>query len=310
MKYQILHTKEFYLNSSNQFVTTCPSCKKKKHFDLDKYSGLFNCKQCGISGNFYQYIDLINSDGKNSEYIKQLYEVGNIFKLDKIEFDNTDEDFTKPSAFIRISKVDDAYRYITRKRGFDKSLIKKYNIFQSISTDTKFANKVIFPVEDSNGIIVGFCARDMSNITEMKYYNSKGTKFSKYLFNFNNIKNNNYDFVIIVEGIFDCLRLRNFAVCSFGKKISEEQISLLQELDKKKYIIMFDDNAIKENYKYALKLCDIFPNVYVFNLPSHDPDKYFKDYMRINGNHISDYILKNSKRILSKRNIGQVIDTL
>ena len=43
-----------YTISNDELILDCPSCGKQKHFYLNKYSGLGNCKVCDFSPNLFQ----------------------------------------------------------------------------------------------------------------------------------------------------------------------------------------------------------------------------------------------------------------
>jgi hypothetical protein len=57
--------------------------------------------------------------------------------------------------------------------------------------------------------------------------------------------------VVLVEGVLDALGLQSLqipALCTFGKKISDDQIALLKRLGVKKLIIGWDADAYRESY--------------------------------------------------------------
>jgi hypothetical protein len=67
--------------------------------------------------------------------------------------------------------------------------------------------------------------------------------------------------VILVEGVFDALGVYSIgltALCTFGKKISTNQINILTELGVKKVCIAWDKDATLEIEKAALKLSKSF----------------------------------------------------
>jgi len=74
--------------------------------------------------------------------------------------------------------------------------------------------------------------------------------------------------VVIVEGVFDALGLLRYgvpALCTFGKSISDKQVSLLHELFPDELILMWDADAKREIYRAADRLYTAFPKVSVVN---------------------------------------------
>ena len=55
----------FESSSSNQAVTDCPFCGKIKHFYINRKTGLWDCKKCGLEGNIEQFL---------SYYARQFFE--------------------------------------------------------------------------------------------------------------------------------------------------------------------------------------------------------------------------------------------
>lgn len=292
MKYRLVHT-NFYKEVNNNYQCVCPFCGKELHFYMNVITGLFDCKKCGRSGNYYQYLQALKKDIDNRDLIGDKI---NFYKVELLEtVVALPNSFAYPNKILAIEKFDIYYNYFVKKRKFRSSLLSKYYCFHSDEDDYAFKERLIVPLFGVDGIISGFCGRAIKDCGK-RYYNSRGTKFSQLLFNYENILGNDYNFVVVVEGLFDSLRLDTISVATFGKKISKEQISYLLEL-KKDVIVMFDNDANKENYKYAKELSEAVENVYIFDLPYSDPDEYFKnmsDILKI-GN-----ILKGMKKIKQK----------
>lgn len=275
MKYILLHTKDFK-KPYNHYIAKCPFCEKDGHFYMNVKNGLWDCKKCGRAGNYVMYQKAISGD--DTSVINRLL---NIYKVDLIDNDEEEDiggEVTFPNDFIDIKTDDKFYDYFVNKRKFDENLINDYYIFRSSSNDYFYNNRIIIPIFDEKNVTKGFCARTILEDVKKRYYNSKGTKFSRLLFNYINIANNDYDFVVIVEGIFDALRLHKYALATFGKKLSEYQIEAILKLNKRKVILMYDSDAEQELYKYAKELTNVFEKVYIFKVPDEDPDFYFKNY--------------------------------
>lgn len=106
--------------------------------------------------------------------------------------------------------------------------------------------RIIIPIKDQAGNIVGYTARKIQSgnsnapLVSAKYLNSKGLQKGKYFFNFNDartkLKNSNNDTqrkLYIVEGLMDAVRLSSLgipAVALMGTSLSEDQVSILSNL--------------------------------------------------------------------------------
>ena len=110
---------------------------------------------------------------------------------------------------------------------------------------------------------------------QIRYRNSEGTDFSKLLGGFDEITENTRE-VIIVEGIFDQTNISNLletetddylkVVCSFGNKVSDEQIELLRTTKVKRTILLYDYNTMKQSQTFSTELSKYFDS-YVCDFP-------------------------------------------
>lgn len=127
----------------------------------------------------------------------------------------------------------------------------------------RFRNRLIFPVSDPHGVIVGFGGRALDDKEEAKYLNSPETSIynkSRLLYAVDKakteIKKNNY--AILVEGYMDVIAshqagVRN-AVASAGTSLTQDQIKLLKRYSPN-LILSFDiDTAGQEATKRGIDL--------------------------------------------------------
>jgi len=113
----------------------------------------------------------------------------------------------------------------------------------------RFRNRIIFPVFDFRGKIIGFGGRVLDD-SKPKYLNSPETHLFKkginlYGLNFA-IRNNNSRMFIIVEGYMDCISLHQYgitnAVASLGTALTINQAKLMARYVDK-VIISYDADA-------------------------------------------------------------------
>lgn len=154
----------------------------------------------------------------------------------------------------------------------------------------KFRNRVIFPVFDYRGKVIGFGGRVLDSSLP-KYLNSPETPIFKkgsnlYGLNFA-IKNSNGSRVmVIVEGYMDCISLHQCGitnvVASLGTALTTHQAKLLKRYADR-IVISYDADAA--GVKATLRGLDILKDegfdVRVLTVPEgKDPDEYIKNHGR------------------------------
>ena len=154
-----------------------------------------------------------------------------------------------------------------------------------------FENRIIFPVIDTSGNVVGFSARSMEKkpADGRKYINTNDTlAFNKRrnLYALNFAKNSKEEYFILCEGQIDVISLHmagfTNALASLGTAFSEEQAALLRRY-KSQVVICFDGDAPgrakTETVIKILSAADI--QTKVMTLPDDcDPDEFIKKYGR------------------------------
>lgn len=150
-----------------------------------------------------------------------------------------------------------------------------------------FRNRIIFPIIDLQGNVIGFGGRVLDE-SKPKYLNSSDTlvfKKSNNLFSMNFAKNNKDDFLILVEGYMDAISLYQAGfqnvVATLGTALTREQARLISRYAKKEVIIAYDsDKAGKSATSRAFSfLREVGIKVKVLSLDeTKDPDEYIKKY--------------------------------
>jgi DNA primase len=169
-----------------------------------------------------------------------------------------------------------------------------------------FRNRVVFPVIDAQGSVIGFSGRILGE-GEPKYLNSPDTLVfnkSRNLFALNFAKKTKSGMLILVEGNIDviALHLRGFdsAVASLGTSLTAGQARLMSRYASKAVIAYDTDEAGRKAALRAIPLLEkTGMSVKVVDMgDSKDPDEYLKkhgsDAFRLllerSGNHI-EYML-------------------
>ena len=179
--------------------------------------------------------------------------------------------------------------YYLKKKGFKEELILEAGLAVKSQKGTvydRFRNRVMFPVFDYRGKVIGFGGRVLDD-SKPKYLNSPETPvFNKginlYGLNFA-IKNGlKEDYIIMVEGYMDCISLHQSGitnvVASLGTALTINQARLLKRYTEK-VVICYDADLAGQNA--TLRGLEILRkvgfDVRVINIPKgKDPDEFIK----------------------------------
>ena len=136
--------------------------------------------------------------------------------------------------------------------------------------------RVIFPVFYNHEIaswqarlMVGFERED--RFPHAKYLTAPGTDLGKMIWPCSHSKT-----AVVAEGIFDALAVRRLGYrgyCTFGKKISENQIRVLRRLGVQSVLLMWDKDAQTEIADAAARLRKRFPKVLAADLTDWPSEK-------------------------------------
>ena len=205
-------------------------------------------------------------------------------------------------------------------KGYTKSQLEEYGIISESSNEI-FNNRIMIPIHNHTGAIIAWTGRIYNNSQTNKYLNSKETTIFKkgdILFNYHraNTTIKKKDFVIIVEGNMDVIRLVNNGITNcvalMGTSLSKEQTSLIKRLTNNIVLCLDNDNPGNLATKtIAQELTNNGFNVKIVLLnDTKDPDEYIikngvESFNNIVYNAISffDYKLNNLK---NKRNFSNM----
>lgn len=155
------------------------------------------------------------------------------------------------------------------------------------NTYDKFRHRVIFPIIDRRGNIIGFGGRALSPGDPAKYLNSDETLvFHKRssLFSLNFAKNTKERFLILCEGYMDVISLNQAgfdnAVATLGTAITPEQARLMHRYCEQVVISYDSDGAGQKATMKAINLLgEAGVEAKVLQMTgAKDPDEYVKKY--------------------------------
>lgn len=256
----------------------CPFCNDpSNHLGIFVDTGVFSCWRCNKSGPFVYLLKKLT--GLSNEECERIVETGTTFKESAIEQIENITKVKQNFPNVKQSKIElpEFFKLITPD--IDFPLLFHWLDLRNISIDTviqyqcgicragKYMNRIIIPVF-SNGDLVSYQARDLSEFADVRYRSAPG-EINNYLYNYDCIDRR----MIVVEGILDAWRLEEDVVASFGTSLTEQQKKLI--LDKKldELIFVYDDNAYWKAKKQSKFFEPFVENIKVVKLPEgEDPD--------------------------------------
>lgn len=189
------------------------------------------------------------------------------------------------------------YRYLVEQKRFPVNLVEQAGLIKPRKSGSGyydvFRDRLIIPIGDLQGRIIGFGSRSLKDEDQPKYLNSPETPLfnkSKTLFALDKARSNisQADCAVVVEGYFDAIALHEAGianvVASLGTAFTQDQLKqLLRFTPSKQVILNFDaDNAGKKATERAIKEVEalVYSGVVqlrILNLPDgKDADEFIK----------------------------------
>jgi DNA primase len=189
------------------------------------------------------------------------------------------------------------YRYLVEQKRYPVNLVEQAGLIKPRKTGSGyydvFRDRLIIPIMDLQGRIIGFGSRSLKDEDQPKYLNSPETPLfdkSKTLFALDKARSaiGKADCAVVVEGYFDAIALHEagieHVVASLGTAFTQDQLKqLLRFTASKQVILNFDaDNAGKKATERAI--AEVEDLVYggvvqlrILNLPDgKDADEFIK----------------------------------
>lgn len=212
---------------------------------------------------FYNMFDVVNKYYQNN--IKTVYGKSALSYLKKR---NIDDEVIKEFE-IGLSLTDNNVSKLLNKKGFKETDMANIGLCgnkDGFIYDT-FRNRIMFPLHDPEGNVVGFSGRIYNGENENKYVNSKESvifKKGKMLYNYKRAINHAREKrqIIIVEGFMDVIRLFTIGiknvVATMGTAITKEHADLIRKLSKN-VILCFDGD--KAGQKATISALDALERI-------------------------------------------------
>ncbi len=176
-----------------------------------------------------------------------------------------------------------------KKEGWEKEHFKKAGLIDGSEKRDVFHRRVLFPIYDVKGQVLGFGGRCVDDRQEPKYLNTaENLVFNKrrILYGLNwareGIRETGY--ALIVEGYFDVLRLHKHgfrnAVAPLGTALGEGHLRLLKRFTER-LLLLFDsdESGVRATLKHLETVLSNGFEVKIGILPvGFDPDRFLEDY--------------------------------
>ena len=296
---------------------------------VSKEKQIYTCFSCGATGNVFKFIqDYENISflqavkkcadmahiyidvGQAKEKIKnqELYDIYNLSQ--KFYQNNINTELGKKAKkYLKDRQLNDSVikefdiglslnekdmltKLLKSKKYDDKTLLRSGLINENNYTlNDVYRNRIMFPLYDLNGKVIGYNGRVYNGETENKYINSKETDIFKkreLLYNYHRAKDEarKKHQIIIMEGPMDVIRAYTIGVkncvATLGTAFGKEQAMLIRKLSNNVILCFDGDDAGLKATKSAiveLEKLGITPKIVRLENNS-DPD---------------DYIIKNGK---------------
>ena len=344
--------------AGSNYVGLCPFHNEKTpSFSVSPSKGIFHCFGCGVGGDVISFIMqkeglsypeaikfladklgiLVETNEVNKEkyeHRKKLFEINNEAKLfyyknllindipkDYIKKRNLNNNLINKFIIGYADGKNSLYRHLLQK-GYQKDDIIEVGLINQDEKGNvydKFRNRLMFPIIDIRGNVIGFGGRALAD-SRAKYMNSPQSLAydkSKNVYGVSNLKNSTkVGKIILVEGYMDVISLTNYgfdyAIASLGTSLTHDQAKLIKRYCKNIYICYDGDSAGQKATSRAIEIFkeqDISPNIIV--IPDNmDPDDYIKQYGNESFNRLidnaMDSVIYEYKKILQKYDINDV----
>jgi DNA primase len=317
--------------SGNQFKAKCPFHNERTpSFYISADRGLYYCFGCGAKGDIFSFVEqfegldfkgtlkllaeragvsITKNEGSYSDIdpVYEILEKATVLYQDILSKNNSAQEYLLKRGLLketidsfRIGYVPDDWRTIESlcKTDSEKEVAIRAGLIKKTEDKLydRFRKRILFPLMDSSGRVVGFSGRNFPEDDKgPKYLNSPETELfqkSKLLFGFDKAKFHikKHNFAILVEGQMDLVishqaGFRN-TVASSGTAVSEDSaqdpfsnLSVLSRLTPNLFLAFDGDKAGQSAMdRAALVALSLGMNPKVVVLPGGvDPAEFIKE---------------------------------
>ena len=285
---------------------------------------IYKCFSCGASGNVFtfvsEYENIPFKEALNRLAEKIGYKLSNTKSHDKVDVNSKYYEIYDVALKFYKNNINTTYakgaKEYLKNRKLDSEVIKNFEIGYSLDRDNSllelltkkgysyrdlvdiglvtdnhdmYINRIMFPLYDPNGRVVGFSGRIYGDATGNKYVNTKETPIFKKghcLYNYHIAKEScrKTGYVVVMEGFMDVIRASTIGLTSvvavMGTALTSEQQMLLKKLSLNVILCFDGDNAGRHatlSIGNDLEKIGITPKVIALT-NDDDPDTYILKY--------------------------------
>ena len=287
---------------------------------------IYTCFTCGATGNVfrflqdYEHISFIESVKKcadiagielnietskpviqKNKELYEIYEVSQKFYQNNINSTLgktakeylynrklTDSEIKKFEIGLSLNEYDMLTKLLKQKKFSEKDLLKSglVNANEESLYDV-YRNRIMFPLHDLNGNVIGYNGRAFQGDITNKYVNSKETDIFKkrdFIYNYHRAKEigREKNEIIVMEGPMDVIRASTIGienvVAILGTAFSSTQSSLIKRISTNVILCFDGDSAGLKATKLAItELQKMGVNPKIVRLPDNlDPDEFIQ----------------------------------
>ena len=270
-----------YQMKNGEHAFHCPFCNHhKKKLQVNLETQKWHCWVCNKGG--HKIGILLRKLNAPKQIISEVLKIlGDYRGISKEKEEVTEYNVSLPQCYkpLWIKSEDPIYKnaiHYLNKRNIGPIDILRYSM--GFCSSGGYSNRIIIPSYDRDGRLNYFIARDIFPNSKFKYKNPPMSKdmigFEMYI--------NWKEPIVLCEGVFDAIAIRNNAIPLLGKFPSKTLLKKLAEEQPKKIYVALDTDAKKDALKLVKSLMDSGIETYLLEMIDKDPSELgFKRFWKI-----------------------------
>ena len=265
-----LKSKGQNLKKVNEYMWWSPFVSHHKpKLQVNIQTGKWHCWVSNQGGhNLYQLFKKVGAGYQDFKLLNQLLGETSFYQKDtdkKLEVIQLPQEMKLLSDKKDTSIIKEHALRFLRKRGITSEDIKRYNL--GYCSEGVYQNRIIIPSYDSIGKLNYFVGRDFYAST-LKY---KNPPIPKDVIGFDLYVNWSLP-IILVEGVFDAMSIKNNSIPLFGKTILPKLYGKIIENKVKDIFIILDSDAFDDAIQITEKFVNEGISVNFVKLDGKDPN--------------------------------------
>ena len=267
---KVLKSRGQSLKKNNEYMWWSPFVSHHKpKLQVNIQTGKWHCWVSNQGGhNLFQLFKKVGAGRLEFQSLSKLLGETSFYNSDKN--DAGKQTLTLPKEFKSLSEphtsiIKDHAMLFLKKRGITEQDIQRYNLGYCV--EGPYQNRIIIPSYDENGKLNYFVGRDFYAST-LKY---KNPPIPKDVIGFDLYVNRSLP-IILVEGVFDAMSVKNNSIPLFGKSILPKLYGKIIEKSVKNIFIVLDSDAFDDAIHITEKFVNEGISVNFVKLDGKDPN--------------------------------------